>query len=74
MDILKEKIRKAWGAIMEKEADAFLKATEVHWEAAFKATAASRELRESMNPCPAQKAGQGFVVQVQDTQLFPVVF
>ena len=53
-DILKEKIRKSWGPMMEKEADAFLKATQIHWEAAFKTNAASKELRENLKKIMAE--------------------
>ncbi len=48
VDILKEKIKKSWGPMMEKEADAFLKVMDAQWEAAAKASMASFELRQDL--------------------------
>lgn len=48
VDILKEKIKKSWGAKMEKEADAFIKVMDAQWSAAIKASMASYELRQDL--------------------------
>jgi hypothetical protein len=48
VDILKEKIKKSWGPMMDKEADAFLKVMDAQWDAAIKSSMASYELRQDL--------------------------
>mgnify|MGYP001599704512 FL=1 len=48
VDILKEKIRKEWGEVMGKEADAILKAMETYWKTALEQAHAQTELRDSI--------------------------
>ena len=48
VDILKEKIRKAWGSFMEKEADAFIEAMGSHWESRMKGAHANYNLRQDI--------------------------
>jgi len=47
-DILKEKIRKAWGAFMEQEADAFIAASGSVWTSLMQQAKAKCDLREAI--------------------------
>ena len=47
-DILKEKIRKAWGAKFEKEADAVVEAMGAHWQAIQAQAMAQKSLKENL--------------------------
>jgi len=47
-DILKEKIRKSWGAALEKEADAFIEASGAVWTSLMQQAKAKCELREKI--------------------------
>jgi hypothetical protein len=47
-DILKEKIRKAWGPVLEKEADAVVEAMGVHWRSILAQAQAQKSLKESL--------------------------
>lgn len=46
VDILKEKIREQWGAVMEKEADAVLETAGTLWKATLTQAKAKKALRE----------------------------
>jgi len=48
VDILKEKIRKAWGAKMDKAADAVLESMGVHWQSMLAQAKAKDELRQRL--------------------------
>jgi hypothetical protein len=48
VDLLKEKIRKSWGPIMEKQSDAILAAMGTHWQTMLTQAQAQCELRETM--------------------------
>jgi len=47
-DILKEKLKKAWGAKMEKAADAVIEAMGVQWQSMLAQTNAKEQLRERL--------------------------
>lgn len=47
-DILKEKIRKSWGPVLEKEADAVLETMGTHWQSLLAQARAQKSLRESL--------------------------
>ncbi len=47
-DILKEKIKKKWGPMMEKMADATVEAMGVHWESTLAQANAKKGLRENI--------------------------
>ena len=47
-DILKEKIRKSWGPVLEKEADAVLETMGAHWQSLLAQARAQKSLRESL--------------------------
>lgn len=47
-DILKEKIRKAWGPVLEKEADAVVEAMGVHWRSVLAQAYAQKSLKENL--------------------------
>jgi hypothetical protein len=47
VDILKEKIRKNWGSMMEKEADAVVSAMGAHWQSIMTKAMAQGELKEN---------------------------
>lgn len=48
VDMLKEKIRAEWGPMMDKVADATVKAMGTHWEAMLTHAQAKRGLREEI--------------------------
>jgi hypothetical protein len=48
VDILKEKIRKNWGPVLDQQADAVLAAMGTHWHAMLAQGKAQAELRENM--------------------------
>ncbi len=47
VDLLKEKIRKNWGNLMEKEADAVVAAMGAHWQALLSQAKAQGDLKEN---------------------------
>lgn len=47
-EILKEKIRKAWGPVLEKEADAVLEAMGTHWQSVLAQAYAQKSLKENI--------------------------
>ena len=47
VDILKEKIRKNWGPVLDKEADAVLAAMETHWHSVLNQAKAQMDLKEN---------------------------
>ena len=49
VDVLKAKIQKAWGAKMEKAADAVLEAMGVQWQSMLAQSSAKAELRERLH-------------------------
>ena len=49
VDILKAKIQKAWGAKLDKSADAVLEAMGAHWQAMLAQGKAKETLRERLN-------------------------
>lgn len=48
VDMLKEKIRKEWGPMMDKVADATVKAMGAHWESMLTQAQAKKGLREEI--------------------------
>jgi hypothetical protein len=48
VDLLKEKIRKNWGSVMEKQADAVVAAMGTQWQTLVMQAQAQCELRETM--------------------------
>ncbi len=48
VDILKEKIQKAWGPVMDKVADATVEAMGVHWESVMAQANAKKGLHENI--------------------------
>jgi hypothetical protein len=48
VDFLKEEIKKSWGPVMKKEAEAFVKAMSQQWQAAKQSSTSSHELREEL--------------------------
>ena len=48
VDILKEKIRKEWGEVMGKQADAILKTMGTYWKTSLEQGNAQAELRDSI--------------------------
>ena len=48
VDVLKAKIQKAWGAKMDKAADAVLEAMGVQWQSMLAQASAKAELRERL--------------------------
>ncbi|HTL70729.1 MAG TPA: hypothetical protein VL404_05520 [Candidatus Eisenbacteria bacterium] len=54
-EILKEKIRKAWGAKLDKSADAVLEAAEAEWTAKLSAGKAKMGLREKLASILSEK-------------------
>jgi hypothetical protein len=48
VDILKQKIQKAWGAKLDKSADAVLEAMEAQWNAALTQGKAEIDLKEKL--------------------------
>lgn len=46
-DVLKEKIRKEWGPMMDKSADAVLRAMGTHWNAMLEQAKAKEDLQEA---------------------------
>ena len=48
VEILKEKIKKAWGAKLDKSADAVLEAAEAQWNAALTKGKADLDLKEKI--------------------------
>ncbi|MBI5186636.1 MAG: hypothetical protein HZA01_13055 [Nitrospinae bacterium] len=48
VDILKEKIRKTWGPMMDKVADATVKAMGIHWESMLAQANAKKGLHENI--------------------------
>ena len=49
VDVLKAKIQKAWGAKMEKAADAVIEAMGVQWQSMLAQASAKAELRERLH-------------------------
>ncbi len=48
IDVLKEKIRKAWGPVMDKVADATVEAMGAHWQATLSQGKAQYDLRQNI--------------------------
>lgn len=48
VDLLKEKIKKAWGSNIEKQADAVITAMGAHWQALLAQAKAQGDLREAI--------------------------
>lgn len=48
VDILKEKIRKAWGPQLDKSSDAVIDAMGVHWQSFMNQAKAQGELKEAL--------------------------
>ncbi len=48
VDLLKEKIRKAWGSKMDKAAEAVLESMGVHWQSMLAQAKAKQELGEKL--------------------------
>ena len=57
VDILKGKIQKTWGSIMEKEADAVIQAMGTHWQSMLAQAKAQADLKETIKKI-YQQAGQ----------------
>ncbi len=49
VDILKEKIRKTWGPMLEKGADATVEAMGIYWESVLSQAKAKVSLKENIN-------------------------
>ena len=49
VEILKQKIQKAWGAKMDKAADAVLEAMGVHWQSMLAQSGAKTQLRQKLS-------------------------
>ncbi|MFT5206900.1 MAG: hypothetical protein ACI9CF_000641 [Candidatus Omnitrophota bacterium] len=54
-DILTEKIKKAWGPMLEQKADAVLKSMSVQWETTIDQAKAQCELRETFKDIVTNK-------------------
>ncbi len=48
VDVLKEKIRSTWGAVIDKEADAIIEAMGTHWQSILAQAKAQYDLREKI--------------------------
>ena len=48
VDILKEKIRKTWGTMLDKGADATVEAMGIHWESVLSQAKAKMDLQENI--------------------------
>lgn len=48
IDVLKERIKKAWGSNIEKQADAVVTAMGAHWQALLVQAKAQGDLREAI--------------------------